>query len=385
VVIGAGKIARGFIGHLLYMSGFETVFVDVDASLVALINQRSRYSVHVLGHPAKDALVDGISALQADDPEVQAVINSSRLVFVSVGGNNLPSVGRLLAPALIRRAEARGAPLNIVVCENWRGAARVLGASIEEALDEAGVAELSGSYGIAESTVLRSCIEPTSLQRAKDPLAVQVQDYWTLDIDADPLVAKLPDIMGVHPVTGFTNALERKIYTYNMTNAVISYLGYVSGFDTLAEAARDPRILAVVEEANQQVGQALCHAHGYQRAEQEAYAAVALAKFQDPTIADPIARQVRDPLRKLSRFDRLVGPAMLCLDLAITPSGVALAIAAAMRYDSPNDASAVELQRRVRECGEKAALAEIADLPESSELIALVASQQSRLTALVSP
>ena len=43
VIFGAGKIARGFVGHLLYLSNIEFTFVEKVDSLVDLINERKQY------------------------------------------------------------------------------------------------------------------------------------------------------------------------------------------------------------------------------------------------------------------------------------------------------------------------------------------------------
>lgn len=40
VHFGAGNIGRGFIGKLLYESGFETCFVDVNRNIVDLLNEK---------------------------------------------------------------------------------------------------------------------------------------------------------------------------------------------------------------------------------------------------------------------------------------------------------------------------------------------------------
>lgn len=42
VIFGAGKIARGFIGHLLYLSGIDFVFVEKADALADLINRARR-------------------------------------------------------------------------------------------------------------------------------------------------------------------------------------------------------------------------------------------------------------------------------------------------------------------------------------------------------
>lgn len=45
VHFGAGNIGRGFIGKLLYQSGYETCFVDVNAEVVSLLNEKGQYQV----------------------------------------------------------------------------------------------------------------------------------------------------------------------------------------------------------------------------------------------------------------------------------------------------------------------------------------------------
>lgn len=53
VIFGAGKIARGFVGHLLYLSNIPFTFVEKADPLVDLINQRGQYTVNILGNPEK--------------------------------------------------------------------------------------------------------------------------------------------------------------------------------------------------------------------------------------------------------------------------------------------------------------------------------------------
>ena len=49
VIFGAGKIARGFVGQLLYLSGIDFVFVEKVDALADLINTRGEYLVNILG------------------------------------------------------------------------------------------------------------------------------------------------------------------------------------------------------------------------------------------------------------------------------------------------------------------------------------------------
>src|SRR5688572_1679156 len=126
LIIGAGKIARGYVGHLAALAGAPLTFVDVSAPVVQLLNERGGYAVHILGNPAKSMQVTGLRALHSTDPSVAKAAVEAGLVFVSVGGPNLPAVAATLAPGLSARREAGGRKLNIVCCENWHRPAEML-------------------------------------------------------------------------------------------------------------------------------------------------------------------------------------------------------------------------------------------------------------------
>ena len=47
LIVGAGKIGRGFIGRLFYRSGFRLWFVDVSPGLVDRMNSEKKYRVDI--------------------------------------------------------------------------------------------------------------------------------------------------------------------------------------------------------------------------------------------------------------------------------------------------------------------------------------------------
>lgn len=368
LVFGAGKTSRGFIAHLLSRSGYSTTFVDIDRALVARLNERRQYTVHVLGAPEEDTVITGVSALALDDPELIAVGRRAGVIYVSVGGPNLEAVAEPLALILSARLQDPGVPpVNIIVCENWTNAGAKLRANIEKWLFGVTV-----QYGVAEATVMRSSIGATSEQLAADPLALQVQNFWELEVDADGLVPPIPEVFGMHPVPLFQHALVRKLFTYNMANATISYLGWLRGYSVLSEAANDADILATTCRAQSEANEAIVREFGYDRSDQAAFAERALRKFQDRAIVDPLARQVRDPIRKLGRTDRLVGPAHLALAHHIPPRGIAMGIAAALLHRNSTDEHALQLTRMVEREGALSALCRVAQLDPDEPLVAHV-------------
>ena len=93
VILGAGKIARGFIGHLLYLSELPFTFIEKADGLVDLINERGQYTVNILGNSEKNCVVKGVKAIGfSDEEKVSKTIADADAVFTAVGGKNLESL-----------------------------------------------------------------------------------------------------------------------------------------------------------------------------------------------------------------------------------------------------------------------------------------------------
>jgi len=197
---------------------------------------------------------------------------------------------------------------------------------------------------------------------------VRVSDEWRLPADGDAFKGDPPPIEGLQPAPNFQGGLERKLYTYNAANAAIAYTGFLKGYALLADAANDPQILALARGVCAESGAALVRRHDFDPDEQRAFAEGCLAKYQDRAIVDPIERNARDPVRKLGRHDRLLGPACLCLEYSIAPEHLATAIAAALQYDPPADPAAQRLQQRLQTEGLPVVLKEVCGIDPDGEL-----------------
>ncbi len=372
VILGAGKIARGFIGHLLYLSGIPFTFVEKFDSLVDLLNERGQYTVNILGNSEKNCVVKGAKAIRFSDTEkVAEAIADAAVVFTSVGGKNLGDLVPLLTKGIEKKA-SKGGYLNIITCENWKLPATILRSGIEEMISEDARAYLDKHVGITEAVIMRSGIESSPELLKQDPLIVNVQDFWKFPVDSSRLAGPLPDIMGLELIEEFTGFLERKFYTYNAANGTTSYLGALLGHEKIADAAHDERILKILEGVYQETAQALSKKHSFPLDEQLAFTLTSKRKLQDYTIVDFIERNARDPLRKLGKDDRLVGSARLVREYGIVPHNLCIAIAAAMYYVSEGDEFARELVRMRCEEGIDAILENVCQLEPNGELGILI-------------
>jgi mannitol-1-phosphate 5-dehydrogenase len=371
LVFGAGKIARGFIAHLLALSGYAVTFVERSPELVAALRRRGRYLVEIMGAPEKSMVIEGFGVLGCGETEaIAAQVATATVIFVSVGGPNLPGIAAVLAEGLRRRTE----PVNVILCENYFQPGQWLRRLIAERLAPAEAQWCANNVGIVETMVLRSVIEPPPDLHSQDPLALKAQDMWELPADKQAFVGAIPDIMGLAPKENFQGGLVRKLFTYNAINAVISYIGRLKGYEVLSDAANDPELEALARQASEEVAPALCREFGFDPEDQRRFAESAIAKYQQREIVDPIERNARDPIRKLGRHDRLVGPACLALEHGVTPAALSTAIAAALRYDCPEDPSAVRLQQTIRDGGLAAALRQVCGIEPESELGKLIAA-----------
>ena len=372
VIMGAGKIARGFIGHLLYLSGIPFTFMEKADGLVELINERGQYTVNILGHSEKNCVVKGAKAVGFQDGERAAeTIAEADAVFTAVGGKNLGALAPYLARGIEMKAK-KGGVLNIVTCENWKQPAAILRNGIEEMISQDAKEYLKNSVGITEAVIMRSAIESDARLLEKDPLIVNVQDFWELPVDASRLAGELPPVQGLKLIPEFTGFLERKFYTYNAANGTVSYLGALLGYEKLADAAHDGRIIQVLDGVYQETARALSRKHHFPLEQQLAFSETSRRKLQDYAIVDFIERNARDPLRKLGKDDRLVGSARLVQEYGIRPEHLCTAIAAAIHYVSPGDEFAVELERMRKEEGVDAVLKKVCQLEPDGALGMLV-------------
>ena len=372
VIFGAGKIARGFIAHLLSLSDIDFIFVEKADALADLINERGQYTINILGAPEKNYVVKNAKALKfSQEKEITEAIAEADVVFDAVGGKNLQEIVPFYIKGIEKKAE-KGGYLNFVTCENWKEPAKILKEGVEAGIAPEAREYLDNYVGFTESVIMRSGIEAPKELLEKDPLIVNVQNYWHLPVDAARVKGSLPDIKYMEPLTGFAGFLERKFYTYNAANGTTSFVGALLGYKVLAEAAHDERILKILDGVYQETGKALSMKHGISLEEQMAFARTSLNKLQDYTIVDSIERNARDPQRKLGKDDRLVGSARMVLSCGIRPENLCTAIACAIYYRNPEDSSAVALEKVVKEEGIDAVLEKICGIEPEGELGILI-------------
>ena len=375
VIFGAGNIGRGFIGQLYSESGYAVTFVDVDRPLLQALNAAHAYTIQLVdNNGARDVRVAPVSALHAEDsPAVVEAIVSAGIMATAVGARALPFVAPNIAAGIReRRARGVGAPLNCIVCENLKGAAGIVRDMVRTHLSPEEQAYAEAHVGFVDTVIGRMVPPLTAEMRAGDPALIRVEPYKELPVDRSGFAGPIPAIEAMQACDDFYVYTARKLYVHNCGHGVLAYLGYLKGYTYGYEALADPEIDAGLRAAWQESIAGQVGRYGVEAAWLHAHADDLHHRFANRALGDTVYRLGRDPVRKLGPTDRLVAPARLVAASGVVPAALARAIAAALRFDPPEDPIATALQDRLATEGIDAVLADVCQIAAHESLAVLI-------------
>jgi mannitol-1-phosphate 5-dehydrogenase len=345
VHFGAGNIGRGFVGLLLHEGGYELVFSDVAAPLVDAINGVTSYTVHEVGEGGRGTRVTGFRAINSAEhaQEVVDEIATANVVTTAVG----PTILKFVAPHIVQGLGLRSPsapPLQIMACENAINATDLLRDEIVE-LAADGWEAISARAVFANTAVDR--IVPAQPEGAG--VDVTVEPFYEWAIERPPFGDDPPRIPGAHFVDDLAPYIERKLFTVNTGHATTAYLGAQAGIETIAGALADDAIAGRVAAALEETSALLAAKHGLDPDDLATYRETILRRFRNDALPDTVWRVGRQPLRKLSRHERFVGPAAEAAERGLPVDALVDAIGALLAFADTEDPQSVDLQRMLRE------------------------------------
>ncbi|KAI9061341.1 mannitol dehydrogenase domain-containing protein [Trametes sanguinea] len=369
---GAGNIGRGFIGPLLVDSGYHVVFADVNKDIIQKLNEQNSYEVLILDEESEQrASISDVSGVVSTSDDIVQVFADPAvdLVTTAVGPQILEKIAVTIAQGLHARREADAGPLNVIACENMINQTTTLRNHVFEHLTDEDKAWVEENVGFANCSVDR-IVPPFDPKDSAPPLDVGVEGFYEWVVDEKALHRTRPDVKlkGVKLTTSLDAYIERKLFTLNCGHAITAYLGFLKGYNTIDEAIRDKDIRDTVRNALlNEGGAALRKKHNFDEEEYRQYVEKTMERFANPRLKDDIIRVGRQPLRKLAKGDRLLGPAYMAREYSLPIDNLAKGIAAAFLYEVPDDKQSVELQKKVEKEGIEEAVAEVTGFQEGSE------------------
>lgn len=353
VMYGAGNIGRGFIGQKLYKSGYEVVFVDIASEIVDEINRRKSYPVRIVSNDITyEETVENVRAVNGREQySVESEISTADLMATAVGANILPKVAPVIAEGIKKRFDNGAEPLNIIICENLLNANNLLKQWIKDYLPERYHDYIETKVGFVEASVGRMVPVMTKEMQENDILRVWVEPYDELPVDGGAFKGHLPNLIKIKPFSPFEFYIERKLFVHNLGHAACAYLGALRGYEFIWQAVGDAIVLADARKAMSQSSAALSKVFKIPIEELEIHVEDLLARFANKALGDSVSRVGRDPLRKLSPNDRLIGALRICKENSLPYDGISRVIAGALKFFDPEDKSSVEMSRMINDQG----------------------------------
>lgn len=329
-VFGAGNIGRGLAGYVLERAGYAVTFVDVDETLVALLNETGSYRVTTAAAGAETVQVAG--AISANDTEaVVAAVAESDVIATAVGGAILPVVAGPIAAGL---DASKLDSINVMACENLHPNSSYLGECVRERSESA-----ADRAGFPDVVVDRIVPNPT------DPLELRAEDHFEFVVLKPSWRGPLPDTVDLTFVDDLAPSKQRKLWLVNGLHAATAWLGLGAGHDTIADAIADTDIRTHVESIADAMVKILAERHAeFSLGQLETYAASSIARFSDDSIPDPTKRVARNPLAKLQPDERILAPAQQTQRLGLNIDSFAAVIAAALALADSDVEGAAELR-----------------------------------------
>jgi mannitol-1-phosphate 5-dehydrogenase len=349
LIIGAGATGRGHVAQLAVESGCTVTFLDSDQRLCGLLRSAGEYAVRLVSGHTRTVRIDGFRILHTSETEsLWTAFRDASLVFTAVCPGNLEAAAATMRAAFARWLQTAGPQdfKNVLCCENMNHSSTTFRGFLLKDFPAALREKLDRHVGFADTMVARVVAKPT------DPLSLLGEEYseWTADRTAirGPV---MPEIRTLELVDNQDRFLQRKLYIHNTGHATFGYLGFLKGHTYIHEAAQDPQIMAVCEKAIEESGWAIQEEYGFTPEVILAYRAALTGKCVSPELPDDIVRVVREPIRKLGREERFLGPVRLMLSHGRQPEWLLYGLCAALLSRIPGDEQSARIAGLLEEKG----------------------------------
>ena len=388
IIWGAGKIGRGFMAELFTIENYHVTFVDQSEVLVKELNNRKSYQIINAFdenniQKVKISDYSAIALTAENDEKIQTVFNQCDYIVVAVYPKFFSDVGAKLADHILRRKKEIGPkPLDLILCTNLIHAGSEFKKGLYQGLSETDKKYFSESIGIVETLVIRICADPNDEVKKEDPLSILTNGYSKLLVDSTGFKGNVPQLNIFKLVDDMKAEEKRKLFTYNMFHAVLAYFGTRKGYELIPECIADEAIQKIAFGALDESSSALVKEFNFSPAEMDEWKTNVIQQTNNPIVGDTVFRYAADPIRKLNREDRLIGPTLLCIKHGVAPQNIIKGIAAGFLFEDENDPQSLKLQELLASKGIEKAIVDICGLTaEENDLVNKIKQAYESLAA----
>tara|TARA_A100001015_G_scaffold313875_1_gene422080 strand:- start:695 stop:1786 length:1092 start_codon:yes stop_codon:yes gene_type:complete len=349
LIFGAGAIGRGYLAPLLYQNGFHSIdFVDINKQLIKKLKNKKYYFAAITEKFKYKTLKIPINKVFHLSEKIN--IKKYEIVFSCVGPKNCLSLNKIF-----REAKC------VISCENDI-------TTVEK------LKKLSGNkkiyFGIPD--VITSSSPPQFLKKKYDlNLTITEKGELILEKGQYALPKKIKQVnkenLNMH--------WRCKLFIHNAAHAITAYLGHLNNKKYIHEAMQNPKISKVVHGSINEITEGVINAEYASKKFANYYKRKELKRFKNKLLFDTIGRVAREPIRKLSKDNRIVLGLKICLFNKKLPRNVALGAKAALYYNNKKDVEALTLMNMRKKYGDKQTLENICSIEKLDPLNNFIVKQ----------
>jgi mannitol-1-phosphate 5-dehydrogenase len=317
------------------------VFVDVDKTIVRLLNERKSYRVVIKGDQTDEIIVPNISAIHASDKQMVAeAVCSAGIAAVSVGKFALEKVIPVIASGLeLRHKHNPYFPLDIILAENMRSAADFTKEELLKYLPEGYPVDML--VGLIETSIGKMVPIIPLAEIEKDPLVVFAEPYNSLILDGKGFKTPIPDVKGLAPKNNIKAWVDRKAFIHNLGHASAAYYGHYlhPKMTYMYEVLEDSLVLDFTREVMMQSAEVLnkVYSEDLPMKDLADHVEDLLNRFRNRALQDTIFRVGHDLVRKLGSDDRFMGAVSLARQCNMPYDLIVRAMSYGFRFKARNE------------------------------------------------
>ncbi len=373
-IIGAGKIGRGYLTKMFSDAGYHLVYINGSTNTIDKLRAAGRYTIFsTIDSQVHSRVVTGFEAYssQRDFDDVVKRLSEIDLICVALYPEAYDSVAdQLVAAIKLRKANGVTEPMNVLFFVNLVFVSDILREKIIARLTDAADRDYFEKHvGLVEALTKGNGSEPSREMLEQDPLCVSTGPATSLPV-GDNFVGPLPtDIPTMEFLDRMQGRLVRKVWCGNMGHCFMATLGQRLGCTYIYECGDHPYLRKCVDYAASEACFGVGTRFGFTNEEMREAGVLGRdwSTQRRNKIPDKLDRVAADPLRKLARNDRYIGPALLCLQYGRVPYFLARGAAYLMMFQSPKDESNVKMHQIIAQQGVEEAIYTLCGLNKQVE------------------
>lgn len=374
IIVGAGRLGKGFMGETFYNAGWKITFLDNDPRVIQELNRTHTYEVSV--HTTKRVFTNTIKNYDAylvDDYEhVLKAFLKADLLMLPLYPSDFPAAANELAVYFNQQFKVDPTAKKTLIClTNKNHLINQITQGFRSHLADDEVRNWFDQNVVIRDSIVRRSTDADSNYATK-----LVTTAVASLIIQGPVYSDFSDVKWLDVRDNVEMLKDIKVFTINGPHATTAYEGYLQGYDDIAKAETDEKVHQLVQGVHDETIEAVLYEYPVTRDQIRELEYLPAAKDE---MSDSIYRVGFDPIRKVGKNDRLMGVINLCEKYHLPYNAHVKALAAAFAYDESRDSQAMKIQADIKEMGITKTISKYIERPTTNTVVQQIAAEYDKI------